>query len=329
MAYETRRERRLRLEAEKRRQSRQQVGGFLLTLLFLIISAVAIIYIGNRYLAVTSDDEQSSLEEQSDSDSVNDETMHVEPPPSDQGAIINTDLPIVLDQINGELGISIKSGLADLPNQTTTAVAMIDLSDRGYSSVNYNSDIQFTSASTYKIYVAYAMIHDVETGQKSWDSSINGTTWETCLSRMIINSDNACPERYLSLIGYSRFNEIVSGLGVSDKTVFALYDMRTTAADLALVLQKIYQGELMSDENKNRLFGLMEQQVYRQGIPAGVGDKGTVYDKVGFMDSLLHDAGIVHTDNGDYILVIMTNGESWQYIARIATYINDLLTNVN
>lgn len=329
MAYETRRERRLRLEAEKRRRSRQQVGGFLLTLLFLIISAVAIICIGNRHLAVTSGDEQSSLNEQSGSDSANDETMHVEPPQSDQGAIINTDLPIVLDQINGELGISIKSGLADPPNQTTTAVVMIDLSDRGYSSVNYNSDIQFTSASTYKIYVAYAMIHDVETGQKSWDSPINGTTWETCLSRMIINSDNACPERYLSLIGYSRFNEIVSGLGVSDKTVFALYDMRTTAADLALVLQKIYQGELMSDENKNRLFGLMEQQVYRQGIPAGVGDKGTVYDKVGFMDSLLHDAGIVHTDNGDYILVIMTNGESWQYIARVATYINNLLANVN
>ena len=329
MAYETRRERQLRLEAEKRRQSRQQVGGFLLTLLFLIISAVAIIYIGNRHLAVTSDDEQLSLNEQSDLDSATDETTHVEPPRSDQGAVINTNLPIVLDQINGELGISMKSGLADLPNQTTTAVAMIDLSDRGYSSVNYNSDIQFTSASTYKIYVAYAMIHDVETGQKNWHSPINGTTWETCLSRMIINSDNACPERYLSLIGYSRFNEIVSGLGASDKTVFAPYDMRTTAADLALVLQKIYQGELMSDENKNRLFGLMEQQVYRQGIPAGVGDKGIIYDKVGFMDGLLHDAGIVHTDSGDYILVIMTNGESWQYIARIVTYINDLLTNVN
>lgn len=329
MAYETRRERRLRLEAEKRRQSRQQVGGFLLTLLFLIISAVAIIYIGNRHLAVTSDDEQLSLNEQSDLDSATDETTHVEPPQSDQGAVINTNLPIVLDQINGELGISMKSGLADLPNQTTTAVAMIDLSDRGYSGVNYNSDIQFTSASTYKIYVAYAMIHDVETGQKNWHSPINGTTWETCLSRMIINSDNTCPERYLSLIGYSRFNEIVGGLGVSNKTVFAPYDMRTTAADLALVLQKIYQGELMSDENKNRLFGLMEQQIYRQGIPAGVGDKGAVYDKVGFMDGLLHDAGIVHTDNGDYILVIMTNGESWQYIARIATYINDLLTNVN
>lgn len=268
---------------------------------------------------------QTTNTETSDNDDKAVDEPEVEAPTPDNGAVLAEALPARLTEINSQLGITERSGLADLPDYTATAVAMIDLSDRGYSSVMYNADVQFTSASTYKIFVAYAMINDVETGRRTWSSAINGTTWDTCLSRMIINSDNACPEAYLASIGYSKFNEIVQSLGVSDKTAFQPYDMRTTAGDLALVLQKLYQGELMSEENKSKLLDLMSRQIYRQGIPTGIGAAGVVYDKVGFMDDLLHDAAIVHSDAGDYVLVIMTNGESWEYIAQVAAYVNGML----
>ena len=325
MAYETRRSRRLRLERERRLQNRRRVLGFFGLLIGLVVFAAIVIYIGRQDLNKQLGQAQTTNTETSDNDDKAVDEPEVEAPTPDNGAVLAEALPAKLTEINSQLGITERSGLADLPDYTATAVAMIDLSDRGYSDVMYNADTQFTSASTYKIFVAYAMINDVETGRRTWSSTINGTTWDACLSRMIINSDNACPEAYLASIGYSKFNEIVQSLGVSDKTAFQPYDMRTTAGDLALVLQKLYQGELMSEENKSKLLDLMSRQIYRQGIPTGVGGAGVVYDKVGFMDDLLHDAAIVHSDAGDYVLVIMTNGESWEYIAQVAAYVNGML----
>ena len=78
----------------------------------------------------------------------------------------------------------------------------------------------------------------------------------------------------------------------------------------------------MNEENKNKLYGLMSRQQFRQGIPTGVGDKAVVYDKIGWLDEIVNDAAIVHGGKGDYILVIMTNGESWQYVAQLAAWIN-------
>lgn len=329
MAYETRRSRRLRLEREQRRRNQRRVLSFFGALVGLAAFAGIAIYIGrqdlNQQLGQTKSADAEQVEDSSGEAVGDADDVDIAAPSPDKGSVLAAALPDELAGINGRLGITTQSGLADLPSQTATAVAVVDLSNRGYSNVMYNADTQFTSASTYKIFVAYAMIHDVETGRRTWSSAINGTTWDACLSRMIINSDNDCPEAYLASIGYSKFNEIVQSLGVSDKTAFQPYDMRTTAGDLALVLQKLYRGELMSEENKSKLLDLMSRQIYRQGIPTGVGGAGVVYDKVGFMDDLLHDATIVHSDAGDYVLVIMTNGESWEYIAQVAAYVNGML----
>ena len=321
MAYETKRSRRLRLEREQRRRNQRRVLSFFGALVGLAAFAGIAIYIGRQDLNQQLGQTKSADAEQVDDSS--DEAVGDADDVDIKDSVLAAALPDELAGINARLGITAQSGLADLPSQTATAVAVVDLSNRGYSNVMYNADTQFTSAST--------MIHDVETGRRTWSSSINGTTWDTCLSRMIVNSDNACPEAYLVSTGYSSFNEIVQSLGVSDQTVLYPYDMRTTAGDLAMVLQKLYRGELMSEENKNK----------RQGIPTGIGDSGVVYDKVGFLDGLLHDAAIVqvgfldgllhdaaivHTDAGDYVLVVMTNGESWSYIAEVAKYVNSMLS---
>lgn len=48
-------------------------------------------------------------------------------------------------------------------------------------------------------------------------------------------------------------------------------------------------------------------------------------DKVGFLDGLLHDAAIVYSDKGDYSMVILTDGSSWDAIAEAASTIYDAL----
>ena len=60
---------------------------------------------------------------------------------------------------------------------------------------------------------------------------------------------------------------------------------------------------------------MFKANVYRKGIPAGT--NGTVANKVGFLNGLLHDAAIVYGSNSKYVLAIMTDGSSWNNIAEL------------
>jgi beta-lactamase class A len=179
-----------------------------------------------------------------------------------------------------------------------------------------NQDRVYTSASTYKLFVAYAMLKQVDEGRLGWGEQVNGMSLEACLETMIVNSDNACPEAWLVKLGYNKVNAMARELGL-ENTAIRDGNMTTTARDLSAYLWKLGKGELLAPETTEKLLGLMKRQKYRDGIPAGVG-ASVVADKVGFLGGLLHDAAIVYDDRGDWILVVMTNGSSWSNIARVA-----------
>jgi len=162
------------------------------------------------------------------------------------------------------------------------------------------------------------MIHAVESGAATWNSSLNGTTLRACFQRMILQSDNDCPEAWISRYGFAALTAQAHAIGATN-TTFSYDNMRTTAGDLATVLTQLYQGTLMNADDASLMITAMENQVYRAGIPAGMATHGTVADKVGFLDGLLHDAGIVYSDKGDYVLVVMTNQATWGDIAATAS----------
>jgi beta-lactamase class A len=109
----------------------------------------------------------------------------------------------------------------------------------------------------------------------------------------------------------------IKSLGMT-QTAFS-DNAKTSVGDLANFLAKLEQGDSLRPDEKGKLLTLMRRQVYRQGIPAGVGVP--VADKVGFMDGYLHDAAIVYAPSGTYILVIMTSGSSWGEIAQVSKQI--------
>ena len=79
---------------------------------------------------------------------------------------------------------------------------------------------------------------------------------------------------------------------------------------------------ILNGNDLARLGDAMEQQEFREGIPAGVGS-AVVWDKVGFLDQYLHDAAVVKSDKGEMILVILTAGGSWETIAEAAYAVYD------
>jgi len=181
------------------------------------------------------------------------------------------------------------------------AITLVNLSDP-VKNFSINGDQVMVSASTYKLFTAYTMY---KTGQAP-----------ACLADMIIYSDNNCPE------SWGKWNLTTSNaraIGATSTNLMATPTL-TTSNDLALFLTKLYNGALLPEVQADKLLSMMKIQVYREGIPAGI-PEADVADKVGFLDGILNDAGIVYSPKGDFVLVILTDGYSWRSIANTASEI--------
>ncbi len=190
-------------------------------------------------------------------------------------------------------------------------------------SAESNGDKRMTSASTYKLFMAQFIMNKIDNGQLNWGSSALGTNVDGCMYNMIVRSANDCPEYWLSVYGRNAINNYLQSVGYESVFSNSGQVASTTANSLRKMLTNLYFGDNFSAGNANKLRGLMFSQVYRQGIPAGT--SGRVADKVGFLGGVLNDAGIVYHPKGDYVLVVMSEGESWAKIAEITREIERIM----
>lgn len=191
-------------------------------------------------------------------------------------------------------------------------------------SASANGGKQFEAASTYKLFVAYMVFQRINQGAMQWSDQIyGGRDATTCFDDMIVKSDNNCAKAFADKVGgWQVVEDAMRGLGLTG-TDLTGSTLLTTSNDLSLYLQKLQAGSLLNTADAGRLIDAMKRQIYRAGIPKGTGQ--SVADKVGFVDNVIHDAGIVYGPNGPYILVIMTSNSSWGAIANIAAQINSYL----
>jgi beta-lactamase class A len=165
---------------------------------------------------------------------------------------------------------------------------------------------------------------DINSGKLTWDTPMLDTTAGGCFERTIVPSTNPCAEEWIRQYGRQALNDYVHGKGFSGGTGFTFRDAtHTTAGDLAKYLIGLNNGSLITGSNRDMLLEKMGRQLYRTGIPAGA--KGWAQDKVGFLWDYIHDAAIVHNPRGNYVLVVMTKGYSYGYIANVARQIDTIL----
>ncbi len=189
----------------------------------------------------------------------------------------------------------------------------------------YNGNKSYTTASTYKLFVAYGTLRNVDSGKWKWSDKniVGGRTLAKCFDDMIVLSDNACAEALLKKLGFSQLTNDIRSLGLYNSGFVSGSTPNTTANDLALYLKKLQTNQLpIKSDSRATLLDAMGRQVYRQGIPAGA--SGRVADKVGFLWELLHDASIVYSPKGTYVLVVMTDGSTWTNIAELTRKIEAL-----
>jgi beta-lactamase class A len=193
-----------------------------------------------------------------------------------------------------------------------------------------NQNTAMTTASTYKVYVAYAVLHQVEQGTYTMNTHTRtGQTIGATLSKMILQSDNASGEALGSLIGWGTVDSLAASAGATH-TQLNNYDRygnltntekHTTATDLTTMVTKLQQGTLLNKSNTQLLLGLMENQEWRERIPSGIPAGITVADKPGWLSNVENDAAIVYGPKSTYTLVIMTSGSTTQPLADLSKLI--------
>ena len=205
----------------------------------------------------------------------------------------------------------------------TYGVQLIELSGKRRRAA-YNESKQFVTASTYKLFVAYGTLKKIEANEWQWSNpSAGGRDTAACFDDMIVKSDNACAEALLQRYGYSNLTRDIRSIGLSSASGFIGDGPKSTAADLALFMAMLESGQMpIQPASRDRFLGALKRNIYRQGIPAGA--SGQVADKVGFLNGLFHDAAIVYSPSGTYVLTIMTDGSSWASIAELTKQIEAL-----
>lgn len=198
----------------------------------------------------------------------------------------------------------------------------------GKIKASYDSNRQFVTASTYKIYLAYAVYREIESGNLKMSDATDAGSVSFCMKKMIIYSTNPCAIALGDKVGWGRIDKILSNAGFNHTKLnnhdSGRSDKYTTAADTTRFFQQLYQGELVNDKHKQQLLSRLQQQIYRDGIPVGVPNK-TVSNKVGFLSGYIHDAGIIYSGKGDYILTIYSYGGGWWQFADLSRRLDDVM----
>ena len=77
--------------------------------------------------------------------------------------------------------------------------------------------------------------------------------------------------------------------------------------DCGILLEKIYNGALISEEYSNEMLNLLKQQTRRNKIPYPLPQGTVCANKTGETSTVQSDVGIVYSPACDYIICVITN----------------------
>ena len=224
---------------------------------------------------------------------------------------------------SGALAIAAAQTATTANTAKAWSVSVYDIDNNKWL-VRLNDTQQMSSASLYKLYVAFALAQKVPFAQWS-TKQVAGHSVKDCVDLMIRVSDNTCGEAVAGLVGYSMIDRVIHSYGFALTSLNSPGGQVTTANDTTRFMADLYQGQLFDPEAGNFILNSLARQLYRSAIPAGC-PGCTVYNKTGLLSSVAHDTAIVKSDAGTYAVTIMSVGGSYQKIASVEQALQTALT---
>ncbi len=222
--------------------------------------------------------------------------------------------------------------------------------------ISCNKDILFPSASLAKIPIMATCFLAGQEGKLKLDRNVtlkttnklsgSGTlkdvkagssfTVEELIGLMIYDSDNTATNILTNMLSIVYINNAFKAFGLENTSLsrkvadFSSRDKGienyTTAEDMASLLEKIYHRNLVSKDVSERCLRLMKLSRINDRIPALLPAEITVAHKTGLERGVCHDAGIVFTPKGNFLICVLTKHQeatsktAKELIAKIAFY---------
>ncbi len=219
----------------------------------------------------------------------------------------------------------------------------------------YHEDEIFPSASTIKVPIMAEVYRRVEEERASLDEPIlmrqedqvggSGVLQDlapgTALSvrnltiLMITVSDNTATNLLIDYLGINAINQMIQRIGMKDtKLVRRLQRLpaersqdynHTTARDLSLVMEKLAEGQLVSQVASEQMVAILRRcqgpisliDQTRAGRYVGEPGSISVAHKTGSLEQARHDTGIVYQSSGRvYVATILSEGAPFDQLAK-------------
>lgn len=195
------------------------------------------------------------------------------------------------------------------------------------NTVEINPDKSFKAASVAKIPVAMTVLHLVTEGAISLDDMVtyqaetdyaggagslryqlkdgDQVSVRDLLDRMIRVSDNIAWNMLERYIGAGTINQYIMAQGV--RTPYTETGNRMTPRDVNTLLLRLNGLQAgISPDLTRWLIDLMATTVYRDRIPAKLPPEAYVAEKVGTLEDVIHDVGLVYAPNRSFAITVMT-----------------------
>lgn len=204
----------------------------------------------------------------------------------------------------------------------TPGIFLIDLDNNNF--MDWSGTTSFSAASTIKVPVLIAFFQDVDAGKIQLDEKLTMTkeliapesgdmqylppgaqfTALETATKMITISDNTATNMLIARLGgIAALNQRFKDWGLSVTVVnSALPDLKgtntTSPKELASLMVRVSQGELVSLRSRDRLLDIMRRTVNNSQLPQGIGEGATIAHKTGDIGSLIGDVGLIDMPSG-------------------------------
>lgn len=244
------------------------------------------------------------------------------------------------DKKSEELEKIIQKELQDA--EGTYAVTIKNLKTHEY--YYYNEEKLFDTASLYKLWVMATIYNEIEKGNLSLDKEIGfdaqtinerldiasesaeitegfvGNTVEGALERMITISDNYSAHILYLTTGWGKVGNFLEKYGFKNSSTDKL---QTTAFDIMSFYEKLYDGEIVSKSASDEMIEILKRQQLNDRIPKYLPENVETAHKTGELGAVKHDAGIVYSPKGDYIIVLLSETNNQTTASEIEAKISE------
>ena len=166
-------------------------------------------------------------------------------------------------------------------------------------------------------------------------------TMQELIDLMIIESDNTATNIMIDRLSIDKINELCSSLGMTNtllqrkmmdfESVKQGRENYTSVVDLGNMLEKIYYGQCIGQEQDAAMIKVLLRQEDNDKIPALLPAKVRVAHKTGELEGAIHDGGIVFGTPKNYIMCVMTENvrNPHSVVNDIAQLSRDIYHNIN